>query len=134
MATQPSADELLDGVLRRDRRYARDAYLFVSEALTYTVQTLGRAGHVSGRELCEGLCRFALDQYGLLARTVLEHWGVRRSEDVGEIVFNMVEAGLLRKTDEDTRDDFAGVLDFREALDRGFELHVKPGGADERDG
>jgi uncharacterized repeat protein (TIGR04138 family) len=131
MAERQSAEELLAEVLARDPRYARDAYVFVSESLNYTVQKAGRKGHVSGRELCEGLCEYALQQFGRLARTVLESWGVRGSEDIGEIVFNMVGAGLLRKTDEDRREDFAGILDFREALDRGFELHLRPGGGDD---
>ena len=130
MVDSKSPDELLDSILEHDGRYAREAYIFVSEALQYTVQKAGHAGHVSGRALCEGLCDFALSQFGRLARTVLESWGVRRSEDVGEIVFNMVGAGLLRKTDEDRREDFAGVVDFQEALDRGFELHL---GSEETD-
>lgn len=132
MTKPKSADELLDAILARDPRYARDAYIFVSEALGFTVKKLGRSGHVTGRELCQGLCEHALGQFGLLARTVLDNWGVRRSEDVGEIVFNMVEEGLLRKTDEDSRDDFAGVLDFPQALEHGFQLHLKAGGPDER--
>jgi uncharacterized repeat protein (TIGR04138 family) len=131
MTERKSADELLAGILGRDRRYARDAYVFVSESLNYTVKKAGRQGHVSGRELCEGLCEFALQQFGRLARTVLESWGIRTCEDIGEIVFNMVDAGLLRKTEEDSRQDFAGVLDFQQALDRGFEFHVKPEGEDE---
>lgn len=125
MAQRRTAEELLDSILQRDRRYARDAYIFVSEALGYTVRKSGRQGHVSGRELCRGLCEYALEQFGRLARTVLASWGVRRSEDVGEIVFNMVEAGLLRKTDEDSRDDFVGVCDFEESLDRAFQLHLQ---------
>jgi len=131
MAERKTADELLAAILARDSHYTRDAYVFVSESLTYTVQKAGRKGHVSGRELCMGLCEYALQQFGRLARTVLESWGVRTCEDIGEIVFNMVDAGLLRKTEEDSRRDFAGVLDLREALDRGFELHVKPGDEDE---
>jgi uncharacterized repeat protein (TIGR04138 family) len=127
MVNRKSADELLDSILHRDRRYAREAYVFVSESLQFTVQKGGKSGHVTGRELCEGLCEYALAQFGRLARTVLESWGVRKSEDVGEIVFNMVEAGLLRKTDEDRREDFAGVIDFAEALDRGFQLRLKSG-------
>jgi len=125
MAKGKSAEELLDAVFQRDRRYDREAYRFVSEALAYTVQKSGRSGHVTGRQLCEGLCEYALEQFGRLARTVLESWGVRRSEDIGEIVFNMVEAGLLRKTEEDRREDFAGVLNFGEALDRGFQMHIR---------
>ena len=130
MAKRKSPEELLDDILAKDSRYARDAYIFVSEALGYTVQTLRRPGHVTGRQLCEGLAAFALDQYGRLARAVLETWGVRRAEDIGEIVFNMVGAGLLRKTDEDRREDFVGAIDFGEAFDGGFELHVKSGGPD----
>jgi uncharacterized repeat protein (TIGR04138 family) len=124
-------EEMLEAILACDGRYARDAYIFVSEALTYTVQQRGESGHVTGRELCEGLAAFALGQFGRLARTVLTSWGLRRTEDIGEVVFNMVEEGLLRKTDEDSRDDFAGVLDLGDALDSGFELHLGSGGPDE---
>jgi len=133
MAERQSAEELLEKVIERDQRYAREAYVFVSEALQFTVQKAGRMGHVSGRELVHGLCEYALSQFGLLARVVLENWGVRRSEDVGEIVFNMVEVGLLRKTDEDRREDFVAVVDFAEVLDRGFRLHLKSGDTSEQD-
>jgi uncharacterized repeat protein (TIGR04138 family) len=132
MVDRKTADELLTSLVERDQRYAREAYIFVSEALQYTVEKAGRPGHVTGAVLCEGLCGYALDQFGRLARTVLASWGVKRSEDIGEIVFNMVDVGLLRKTDEDRREDFAGVVDFEQALDRGFELHLKPEESDER--
>ncbi len=125
-----SPEELLEEVLDRDARYARDAYAFVSEALGYTVQQKGEPGHVTGRELCEGLAEYALQQFGRLARPVLESWGVRRSEDIGEIVFNMVDVGLLRKTDEDRREDFAGVLDFDDTFDRGYRIEIVPGDDD----
>jgi uncharacterized repeat protein (TIGR04138 family) len=130
MHKRRSAEELLGAVLGRDRRYSRDAYVFVSEALGHTVRKLGRKGHVTGRELCEGLRDLALEQFGRMARVVLESWGVKSSEDIGNLVFNMVEAGLLRKTEEDRREDFEGVLDFDEAFDRGFEIHITSG--DER--
>jgi len=134
MAESHSADELLDQILRRDRRYTRDAYVFVSESLNFTVRKKkGQPGHVTGRELCEGLCEYALEQFGRLARTVLDTWGVRQSGDIGEIVFNLVGVGLLKKTDEDRREDFVGVIDFEQALVRGFELHVKSGESDELD-
>ncbi len=128
MNKRKSAGELLNVLLERDRRYGRDAYVFVSEALGYTVQRSGRTGHVSGRELCEGFRDHALEQFGRLARLVLESWGVRSSEDIGNIVFNMVQIGLLRKTAEDRREDFVGVLDFEEAFDRGFQIHIESGG------
>lgn len=128
MARPKSADDLVKEILRRDRRYDRDAYALVSQALGYTVEKRGKPGHVTGRELCEGLRDLALEQFGRLARTVLESWGIRSSKDIGEVVFNMVEAGLLKKTDEDRREDFAGVLDFAEAFDRGFRIKIVPPG------
>jgi len=134
MPERKSPEEMLDEVLGADPRYARDAYVFVSEALGYKVQRSGRAGHVSGRELCDGLAELALSQFGRLARSVLVSWGVRSSEDIGEIVFNLVDVGLLRKTDEDRREDFVDALDFDEAFDRGFELHLTSGDHDERGG
>jgi uncharacterized repeat protein (TIGR04138 family) len=134
MVDHKTAEELLNALLERDRRYAREAYVFVSEALQYTVEKSGRQGHVTGQALCEGLCQYALEQFGRLARTVLASWGVGRAEDVGEIVFNMVGVGLLRKTEDDRREDFAGAIDFEEALDRGFELHLKAEDPDERPG
>ena len=130
MHKRRSAGELLSAILERDRRYGRDAYVFVSEALGHTAKKLERKGHVTGRELCEGLRDLALEQFGRMARVVLESWGVRSSEDIGNLVFNMVEAGLLRKTDEDRREDFEGVLNFDEALERDFQIHIASG--DER--
>jgi len=126
--------------LKKDPRYDRDAYEFVKEALDHTLKTLkkpGREGairlaretgdpskleasHVSGQELLGGFRALALKQFGPLAKTVLEHWGVRRGEDVGEIVFNMVEVGLLGKTEKDTRADFAGGYDFDSAFVQPF--------------
>jgi len=134
MPERKSPEELLDEVMAGDQRYARDAYVFVGESLGYTVQRSGRVGHVSGQELCKGLAAYALGQFGRLARSVLESWGIRSSEDIGEIVFRMVEVGLLRKTAEDRREDFADALDFDEALDRGFELHLASGEDDDERG
>ncbi|MEO0511971.1 MAG: Minf_1886 family protein [Planctomycetota bacterium] len=73
--------------------------------------------HVSGADLCLGLRELALRRYGLLARTVLHRWNIRETADFGRIVFAMIEAGLLRKTEEDSFDDFVGVFDFDEAFD-----------------
>jgi len=133
MAKGKSADEMLDSILQRDRRYDREAYRFVSESLVYAVQKSGRIGHVSGRELCRGVRDHAIEQFGRLARTVLEGWGIRRSNDIGEIVFNMVEMGLLRKTDEDRREDFHNVFDFRKAFDEGFKMRLKSSAPEEAD-
>ncbi|MFY8222628.1 MAG: Minf_1886 family protein [Pirellulales bacterium] len=74
--------------------------------------------HLTGQELCEAARQYALQQYGYLARTVLGTWGVRNTADLGEIVFNMIEIGQMRKTRKDRREDFHGVYDFDEAFCR----------------
>ncbi|MBX3351450.1 MAG: hypothetical protein KF684_00835 [Phycisphaeraceae bacterium] len=109
--------------------FSPEAFLFVQEGLQHTIRMIhGEAGaeelfaaeddsrHVSGRQLCVGLRDLALSQYGRLAGVVLAKWGVTGTEDFGRIVFALVEAGLLRKTDEDTIEDFRGVYDFRDAF------------------
>ncbi len=117
--------EKLNEILKQDRRYDGDAYYFVREGLDYTLKILkkGRPGgqrHVAGPELLEGLRRYALDQFGPLGKTVFDHWGVRRCEDFGEIVFNMVDKGILGRTDQDSRADFKGGYDFEEAFVKPF--------------
>ena len=102
--------------------YPTQAYQFVREGLQHTVRTIHGQDevednrHVSGQQLCLGLKDFALDQYGLMARTVLSHWNVRKTEDFGRMVFAMVEAGLMRKTDDDTLEDFTDVFEFNDAF------------------
>jgi uncharacterized repeat protein (TIGR04138 family) len=96
--------------------YRAEAYFWVMRALEFTRRRLRRPGHVTGQELCEGARELALDEYGPMALEVLHHWGIRRTEDMGEIVFQMIEAGLMRKTEEDRKEDFAGVFDFAQAF------------------
>lgn len=110
----------LEEIVRRHPRYKLDAYLFVREALAYTQKMLGTSGHVTGRQLLEGIRRYALETFGPCARMVLEGWGVRRTEDFGAIVFNMVDAGLLGKRDEDSIMDFSDGYDFVEAFDHAY--------------
>jgi uncharacterized repeat protein (TIGR04138 family) len=119
-------DETLAQILAKDPRYQRDAYHFIREALDFTQRAHARESrsgtprHVTGRELLEGVRKLALDQFGPMAVTVLNEWGVRRCEDFGEIVFNLVESGLLGKTEQDSREDFAGGYDFNEAFRQPF--------------
>lgn len=115
------AEQLVQEIIGRDNRYAFDAYQFVLEALDFTYRMLGEKRHVSGGELLEGARRWAIERYGPMARTVLEHWGIRRCEDIGEVVFNLVGSGLLNKTEKDSRDDFKGGYDFRAAFDGLFD-------------
>ena len=118
-------EELLEPILAKDPRYHRDAYLFLREALDHTQKNVGRPKkgeirHVSGQELLSGIRDCALQQFGPMTLTVLEEWGIKRCEDFGEIVFNMVESGLLAKTDKDSRDDFKPGYDFHEAFRKPF--------------
>jgi len=118
--------ESVDEIIRMDGRYDRDAYYFVREGLDFTIKMLkrdarGTGRHVSGQELLEGLRRFALDQFGPMAKTVLTYWGVNRCEDFGEIVFHMVDKGILGKTEQDTPEDFKGGYDFNEVFVKPYQ-------------
>ena len=120
-----SFEEALAKILAKDPRYQREAYFFVREALDHTQKTVGkdargRIRHVTGQELLGGIRDFALQQFGPMAKTVLEEWGVRCCADFGEIVFNMIEVDWLAKTDKDTRADFATGYDFDEAFRKPF--------------
>ena len=120
-----SFEEALELIRAKDPRYDREAYLFVREALDHTQKTIGkdkrgRIRHVSGQELLLGIRDYAVMHFGPMASTVLEEWGVRACKDFGEIVFNMVEIGLLAKTEQDTRADFEEGYDFYEAFCRPF--------------
>ncbi len=140
-------DEALDLILQADPRSHRDAYFFLREALDHTQKLINRGGkgekadksdktesrpstgeetgegkirHVSGQELLGGIRSYALEQFGPMALTVLNEWGIRQCEDFGELVFNMVESHLLAKTKKDSRDDFKGGYDFDPAFRQPF--------------
>ncbi len=99
-----------------DGRYRREAYLFVLAAVEFVVGRLTERRHVSGRELLDGIRELGLAQFGLMTKTVFEHWGIGRTDDFGEIVFRLVGAELLSKTDQDSIRDFEGVYDFDEVF------------------
>ena len=123
-------------IVRRDPRYAYEAYEFIYAALNYTQKLLDRVPregsavdpgpqyHVSGRELLRGIREFALREFGLMARTVFRQWGVNRTDDFGDIVFNLVEENLMSKTDADSRADFRDVYDLDEALVQGYRIQL----------
>jgi uncharacterized repeat protein (TIGR04138 family) len=118
--------EAVDAIVRVDARYDQDAYYFVREGLDFTIKMLkkdsrGAERHVSGQELLDGLRRYALDQFGPMAKTVLMFWHVNQCEDFGEIVFRMVDKGILGKTEQDTPDDFRGGYDFDEAFVKPYQ-------------
>lgn len=109
-------DGVLDKLRERYPRYHETAYVFVLSALHHVIEHLPEARHITGRELAEGLRDLALARFGPMARNVLEHWGILSTADVGQIVFALVEAGILIKQEEDDLMDFVGVFDFDEAF------------------
>jgi len=133
-------------LVREDRRYRFNAYVFVFEALGFGHNMLGMGTegesespvgpspeeepgepqkperHVSGQELCEAARQFALEQYGYMAKTVLNSWGIYSTSDFGEIVFNLIRIGQMRKTRADRREDFDNVYDFDTAFREGFRI------------
>ena len=120
-----SFEEALAEIQAKDPRYQREAYLFVREALDHTQKTIakdtrGRVRHVTGQELLAGARDLALQQFGPMAKTLLEEWGIRCCADFGEIVFNMIEVGWLAKTKTDSRGDFESGYDFDEVFVKPF--------------
>lgn len=111
----------IEGILARDPQYKFEAYSFAMAGLHFTVFRLPKHRHVTGRELCEGLRDYALEQFGPLARTVMEYWGIHSTQDFGKIVFNLIEAELLKKAEEDSVHDFDNVYDFANA----FQYEIK---------
>ncbi len=124
MKKQLDIIDVLESLTDKDPRYKVDAYLFVLNGLNSTVSRLEKPRHVTGQELSEGLRAHAIDQYGPLALTVLESWGVRSSLDLGNIVFNLIGVKLLSKTDTDSIDDFRDVFDFKEAFTRSVDYRL----------
>lgn len=133
-------------LLRDDPRYPPAAYRFVGEALKFAQSELGmgqprptepspfetgaesgpRIGerHLTGQELCEAIRRYALEQFGFMAKCVLNNWGIHETGDFGEIVFNLIRIGEMCKTPDDRREDFDGVFDFDEDLHGQFKISL----------
>lgn len=134
-------------LLKTDKRYKFDAYLFVFEALNYAHEKMGigeeapteesatepvapkggkRRGpkHLTGQQLCEAVRQYGLEQFGLMAKAVLNSWGVQSTGDIGNIVFNLIEIEQMRKTKQDRREDFDNVFDFETAFVRDFKITV----------
>ena len=116
----PPFPEAIARICARDGRYAPEAFAFLNDGLVKTLKRVQekekKSRQISGAELADGLRAYALEQYGPLALTVLGRWGVRTTRDFGEIVFLLLEAGLLGKTDDDKVEDFDHVYDFETAF------------------
>jgi uncharacterized repeat protein (TIGR04138 family) len=113
-------DGIMERIRLREQRFDERAYLFVLGALEFCQQRLPERRHITGRELALACRDLALDRFGVMARMVLEHWGVRSSSDLGDVVFTLVELELLMSQSTDTRDEFVGVFDFDQAFERDY--------------
>ncbi len=111
-------------------RFAIESYLFLFEALEYTIAKMGKekeqgtARHITGQELLVGIRELALQNFGALSFYVFARWGILSTEDIGEIVFALVERGLLKKRDSDRKEDFAKGFDFQEAFKKNYRVDL----------
>ncbi len=129
--------EIVQEICGNDSRYSIDCYLFVREGLDHTLKHMKRGpapagsarGHVTGRELLQGLRDYALAEFGPMSKSVLNEWGVKRCEDFGEVVFNLVRHGVLGKTESDSLNDFKDGFSFEEAFVKPFRPRSKAAAA-----
>ena len=117
--------EALDSIVATDSRYSREAYVFLRDALDYTTKQQKKTKgatvrHVAGPELLEGVRHYALKEFGPMVLSVFSYWGIDGCEDIGHMVFNLIEAGIFGKTEEDSLEDFKNVYDFKEAFVKPF--------------
>jgi len=116
--------EMLDRILARDNRYPRRAYLFVMEAVSYTVEKLPVRRHITGKELSLGIRDLAKERFGIAAKLVFDQWNITTTRQFGEMVFNLVNEGLLRKTENDAIEDFIEVFNFATAFETEFQIEM----------
>ncbi len=132
------ATRILLQLVKSDPRFKLDAYIFVRDGLAYAQEVLDTNRdqgedrpdveeeqvdrHLTGRQLCEALRLYALDQYGYMAMTVLNNWGLETTGHFGDVVYNMIEHELMKKSESDRREDFDDVYDFKEALQQQFDI------------
>lgn len=136
----PSPVKAMQDLLRDDTRYKLDAYQFIREALQYAHENIDQIGplgfgpsdnpdsdvarHLSGQQLCEACRLYAIDQFGYLAKMVLQSWGLNETGDFGELVYNLIRIEQMRKSESDRREDFDDVYDFENAFEPKFEFAV----------
>jgi uncharacterized repeat protein (TIGR04138 family) len=113
-------DGVMDRIRLRERRFHEQAYLFVLAALEFQQARLTERRHINGRELALACRDLALDRFGVMARVVLEHWGITSTADFGDAVFALVESELLLSQPGDRREDFIGVYSFEDAFEREY--------------
>ncbi|HEU0208402.1 MAG TPA: Minf_1886 family protein [Candidatus Udaeobacter sp.] len=121
--------DALDSIVTNDPRYHRDGYIFLRDALDFTTKQQKKSKgvgvrHVTGPELLDGVRRYALKEFGPLVMTVFDSWGIHSCEDMGNMVFNLISAGVFGKTEEDSIQDFKNVYDFEEAFIKPFAPEI----------
>ena len=112
MPPQPDLYEKIEKIAEASGRYRPPAFLFVFRCLEHCRRTLGRVGHVTGQELLGAARDVAMSEFGPMAKSVLNEWGIETTEDIGRLVFLMVDEQILSKTEEDSLDDFRDGFDF----------------------
>ena len=115
---------VVEEICERDTRYRMDAYAFIMEALAYTQKRFKAVRHVSGDEMLQGVRELLLDRFGPMTMTVLNYWGIKSTEDFGNIVFNLVENSVLTKTDNDSLENFRNAYDFEEVFNQGYRKQL----------
>ena len=128
-------------LLEDDQRYTLEAYQFVREALAYAHDVLNMTGiettdeteeepeiehHLTGQQLCEAIRQYAIEQYGYMAQVVLKSWGITSTGDFGEIVYNLINIRMMKKSPADRREDFDDVYDFDQAFRQDFRISEPP--------
>ena len=101
-------------ISEKDGRYSKESFLFILASLEYTLSKLTKRRHLTGQELSKGIAVYAREQYGFLAKTVLNNWGLYTTMDYGEVVYLLINGGLMNKTEDDKKEDFADAYDFNE--------------------
>ena len=117
----------VERICENDLRYKEGAYAFVMEALSFTQKKFRNPRHLSGEELLDGIRELLLKKFGPMTMSVLKHWGIKSTEDFGNIVFNLVEYKVLNKTEDDSIEHFRNGYDFTEVFQYGYrkDLHKK---------
>lgn len=111
---------IMDQIRLREQRFDERAYLFVLAALEHCQANLTERRHITGPELAHACRELALQRFGVMARLVLDHWGMKATIDIGDIVFTLVDMGLLVSQPQDSRTDFFGVFDFENVFGREY--------------
>ena len=116
-----SFEEMVEQMLASGCKYRREVYYFVKEILDYTIDLAkqdngGKRRHVSGQELLRGFRSYSLKEFGPMTFTVLREWDIHRCEDIGDVVFELIERGVFGRDSSDSIEDFASVFEFEEVF------------------